>query len=141
MGTGADIAWGHDGDDTIRAGAAGRDTLHGGAGNDVLDSSGGNGEDLLSGGTGDDTMTGGDCNDVFVFERNAGHDVITDFSNGSDRMDLVRVGTSFAALNGAGAFSGDATTTVIDLSKIGGVGSITLDGFALADLDAADFLF
>ncbi|MDO4640759.1 MAG: Ig-like domain-containing protein [Neisseria sp.] len=63
-------------------------------GNDVLN--GGNGDDVLIGGAGNDTLTGGEGADKFVFlaNSNSGKDVITDFSEGHDKVvfaDLVSV--------------------------------------------------
>lgn len=46
------------------------------------------GTDLLSGGKGDDVLTGGNMADTFVFSTGFGHDVITDFTNNSDKIDL-----------------------------------------------------
>jgi Ca2+-binding RTX toxin-like protein len=59
--------------------------LEGGAGNDRLEGRAGN--DTLTGGLGDDTLIGGAGNDVFLFT--AGRDVITDFTNGQDRIWLA----------------------------------------------------
>ncbi|WP_416191171.1 Ig-like domain-containing protein [Neisseria sp. CCUG12390] len=61
-------------------------------GNDTL--IGGSGDDILFGGAGNDTLTGGDGADQFVFlaNSNSGHDVITDFEAGVDKVvfaDLV----------------------------------------------------
>ncbi|MBS0124650.1 calcium-binding protein [Thetidibacter halocola] len=141
-GTGRDTLWGGDGDDTMTAGAGGGDTLFGGRGDDVLDTSNGAGWDRLEGGAGDDTMTSGGGNDVFVFRRGMGHDVITDFANNFDRLDISALGiASYAVLTGAGAISGDATQTVINFAALGIDGTITLDGFDRALMNAADFIF
>ncbi len=61
-------------------------------GNDVLIA--GKGSDILIGGAGNDTLTGGEGKDNFVFtiNSNSGHDVITDFTKGYDKItftDLV----------------------------------------------------
>ncbi|WP_324252676.1 VWA domain-containing protein [Neisseria brasiliensis] len=61
-------------------------------GNDTL--VGGSGNDILFGGAGNDTLTGGEGADQFVFlaNSNSGHDVITDFEAGVDKVvfaDLV----------------------------------------------------
>ncbi|MBS0124652.1 calcium-binding protein [Thetidibacter halocola] len=139
---GRDTIHGGDGDDTIRTGAGGGDTIFGGRGDDVIDTSNGAGWDRLDGGAGDDTMTSGGGNDIFVFRRGMGDDVITDLQNNADRLDLSTFGIAdFATLTGAGAITGDATQTVINLAALGIAGTITLDGFALAQLDATDFIF
>jgi len=61
-------------------------SLVGGAGADTL--IGGAGADTLTGGLGDDSLTGGSGADVFVFAKGDGHDVITDFGNGADVLNL-----------------------------------------------------
>lgn len=75
------------------AGEAGADQLYGLGGNDVL--SGGGSSDTLVGGAGADTLTGGSGADSFVFTsiHDSGtsatsRDVITDFTQGTDKIDL-----------------------------------------------------
>ncbi|WP_312155042.1 type I secretion C-terminal target domain-containing protein, partial [Pseudomonas sp.] len=64
--------------------------LSGGLGNDVL--KGGAGNDILIGGPGDDTLTGGSGNDTFVWQKgDSGHDRVTDFTPGSDHLDLSQL--------------------------------------------------
>ncbi len=98
--SGSDL-YGYGGDDTL-IGRAGRDLLSGGAGNDnlsggdnadMLFGEGGNdtldgqsGNDLITAGTGNDTIAGGAGADQFKFREGDGHDVITDFEAGSDRI-------------------------------------------------------
>ena len=92
---GADALWGGDGDDRLSGGdggdilngGAGADTLDGGAGSDSLQ--GGAGNDRLDGGTGNDRLTGGDGDDVFRFTPREGSDRITDFGNGTDRLEFT----------------------------------------------------
>jgi Ca2+-binding RTX toxin-like protein len=67
-------------------GNAGDNSLDGGAGADTL--SGGAGADTLFGGLGDDRLTGGTGGDSFRFVPGGGHDVITDYGNGADRIDI-----------------------------------------------------
>ena len=65
-------------------------TLIGGLGNDVL--IGGGGDDLLIGGPGNNTLTGGAGSDTFLWQQgNTGHDKVTDFTPGSDRLDLSQL--------------------------------------------------
>ena len=92
---------GRGGNDTL-TGSVGADTLMGGAGNDVIE--GGQGDDVLVGGIGKDLITGGAGADQFVFavedSRTGGglRDVITDFTSGTDKLDLGALNiTDFAA--------------------------------------------
>ena len=64
------------------------ETLNGTSGNDVINALGGN--DVLNGFGGADRLTGGSGSDRFVFDSavNAKGDVVTDFSSGSDKLDL-----------------------------------------------------
>ena len=90
-GGGNDRLWGGLNDDRLLGGAGG-DRLHGGPGADRL--KGGNGADHLVGGSGRDILSGGEGDDVFVFRKPAdspagsGRDRISDFSPGSDHIDL-----------------------------------------------------
>ena len=82
---GVDWIFGHGGNDVIK-GRAGDDALWGGRGDDRLN--GGSGKDILAGGHG--------C-DVFVFANLSNslpgreHDIIWDFAEGRDRIDLSRI--------------------------------------------------
>ncbi|NBZ88785.1 calcium-binding protein [Stagnihabitans tardus] len=113
--TDADTLSGMGGDDTI-LGGAGRDVLTGGEGADRIEGGsegdrlqGDAGNDTLTGGTGIDTLIGGAGADVFAFaatERlsmGAG-DVISDFAQGVDRIDLTALGPM--TFIGAGTFTG-----------------------------------
>jgi Ca2+-binding RTX toxin-like protein len=115
LGDGNDIARGGAGEDSLYGGrgndllvgGGGRDLLEGGQGRDRLLGgdkadylSGGDGADELDGGArgdwldggrGDDRLTGGDGAeaDHFVFRQGDGDDVITDFQDGIDRLDIT----------------------------------------------------
>ncbi|MFC2968175.1 calcium-binding protein [Acidimangrovimonas pyrenivorans] len=137
-GAGNDQLFGNNGFDTLQGGA-GADKLNGGAGNDKL--FGGNGVDQLIGGTGNDLLTGGDKADKFIFAGAFGEDTITDFQTaGTDeKINLAGVAeiTSFQDLT-AHHLTEVAGNAVID----DGLGNtITLDGVAMADLLANDFIF
>jgi Ca2+-binding RTX toxin-like protein len=119
-------------DDVINGGY-GNDELFGGVGSDTLD--GGKNNDRLNGGIGDDILIGGDNNDTFILEEDFGNDVITDFGNGNDTIDLSALGLSVGSLDtdASGAVGyGDASVT----SSIGadlvisivGQGTITFIG-------------
>ncbi|MBN3882282.1 MAG: hypothetical protein HWQ44_04625 [Nostoc sp. JL34] len=115
-GTGNDQLYGGNGQDTLYGDADndrleddnGDDKLYGGDGNDSL--IGGNGQDLLVGGAGndfldgdkgDDNLTGGTGSDIFVLEKAAGRETITDFTLGQgDKIGLS--GLSFNQLSFSG---------------------------------------
>ena len=90
-------------------------------------------------GAGDDTIIGSGGADTFVFAPGHGHDTITNFADGEDRIDL----SLFAGIAG---FS-DLTATQegddvwIDLSGQHAGGTIVLQNFDLDDLDETDFVF
>ncbi|WP_321363410.1 calcium-binding protein [uncultured Celeribacter sp.] len=102
-GSGADTIYSGAGDDVLR-GADGYDTIDGGGDNDTL--YGGNHDDILQGGSGNDTLYGqadddridgglgnddlygGTGADTFVLAGTFGDDVIHDFTDGEDLIDL-----------------------------------------------------
>ncbi len=130
-GAGNDTLIGGSGYDTL-IGGRGQDTLFGNRGRDVLN--GGEGDDLIDGGRGHDTLTGGTGNDVFVFRAlDKGHDVITDFEDGHDLIQID--GLSFGALD-LTAIDGGVLITSASMT-----GQIMLEGIDIATVDAADFLF
>ncbi len=77
-GDAADTLFGNAGKDEI-AGGAGNDILIGNTGSDILQ--GNEGSDEIHGSEGRDILTGGSGSDRFVFGRDAGNDVVTDFEN------------------------------------------------------------
>ena len=78
--------------------------------------------------------------DVFAFGNGFGQDTITDFdaSNDFERIDLTNVTgiTGFADLTAGHLRQSGADTLIVD-----GPNVITLAGVAIADIDAADFIF
>jgi Ca2+-binding RTX toxin-like protein len=114
---GDDAVDGGQGNDTIYAGSGndgvdggqGDDRLFGGSGRDIID--GGQGNDTILGGFGADFLTGGQGADTFVFLGQCDtNDTISDFSKGSDRLDLSQFkvnGTAydFSAPVNAGVFA------------------------------------
>ena len=130
-GAGNDALYGGSGYDLL-IGGRGDDALYGNMGRDVL--KGGDGNDIIDGGRGHDSLTGGAGNDVFVFRAlDRGHDVITDFEDGVDLIEISGVGYAdldFAAVDGGVMISSDAMT-----------GWIMLEGVDVSALDASDFLF
>ncbi|MFS2200897.1 retention module-containing protein, partial [Pseudomonas sp. Pseusp3] len=116
--------------------------INGGLGNDILN--GGGGDDLLIGDLGNNTLTGGAGADTFQWLKgNSGHDVITDFTPGTDKLDLSQLlqgenGTT-ASLDDYLHFtvtgSGPSTVTSIDVSAMAGAApnqTIDLAGVNLA---------
>lgn len=71
-------------------GLEGNDELFGHGGNDEL--FGGNGRDVLHGGEGNDTLEGGANRDRFRFEPGNGKDLIVDFTDDVDYLDLRAFG-------------------------------------------------
>ncbi len=148
-GDGDDTVLGGDGNDIIN-GQAGNDMLMGDSGSDLIlggrgdDTLEGNGRgDTLDGGVGDDVMTGGGAGDTFVIRRvNNGDDIVTDFQNGSDVVDISALGIlNFSRITNAGALDQDTDSVTIDLSLLNGTGSITLQGVQISDMNGADFIF
>ena len=67
-------------------GNSGSNRLEGGAGADTISGSGG--DDTILGGAGDDSLIGGSGADTFLFNKGDGHDVISDFGNGADVINI-----------------------------------------------------
>ncbi|MCP5071885.1 MAG: calcium-binding protein [Rhodobacteraceae bacterium] len=134
-----DTLLGRDGNDDLYGGS-GLDDLRGGEGNDGL--SGGSGSDTLNGGKGDDEITTGGGNDVIIFNRSAGNDTITDFSNNKHVTDLQAFNlTNWGDLNGSGAVTDVTGGVEIDFSLIGGSGILTIAGISMGVLGNPDFIF
>jgi Ca2+-binding RTX toxin-like protein len=115
-------------------GGSGSDTLTGDAASNVLN--GGAGNDVLTGGLGDDTLIGGADADVFVFGDDDGADLVTDFEDGSDTIDLSAVDD----VSGFGDL--DITDTGGSVLIDYGNGTIELDNVAsAASIDQNDFIF
>jgi serralysin len=134
----ADEIHGGQGDDLIRAfatspeDATAGDRLFGGQGNDVV--IGGNAADVIGGGRGDDMLTGNDGADVFLFRRNSGIDLVTDFDPSEDVAQLVGFDPDFDAL---AALTAQAGGTELDL---GGGNTVLFAGRTLAEFTADQFL-
>jgi Ca2+-binding RTX toxin-like protein len=100
---GSDLLLGQEGKDKL-FGGGGNDWLQGGLGSDLLQGNGGHdriegeegndkliggrGNDWLAGGMGKDTLRGGLGEDVFFLAPQQGRDVILDFQNGIDLIEL-----------------------------------------------------
>ena len=115
--------------------AKGLAIFRGTAGDDVV--TGGSGNDTIVGAEGNDTLSGGSGADVFGFAAGHGHDRITDFRAGIDKIDLAEHSLS----------SFDDVTAALTQTTDGaflGVGpedDILFEGVLAADFTADDFLF
>ena len=103
-----------------------------GLGNDTLE--GGAGDDTLDGQDGEDLLTGGEGADHFVF---GGGDTVTDFEDGSDRINI----------DGFGHINADNFETEVTIRQSGddvevqiGDGVLTLAGVRAADITMGDFI-
>lgn len=115
-------------------------TLTGYLGNDRLDGRAGN--DILTGGGGRDTLTGGVGRDTFNYDQlseignaSATRDTITDFTVGSDRIDLrdidassVLSGNNAFVFRGTGAFTTSASgeLRVVQVNNAGTANDYTI---------------
>lgn len=127
---GGDAMSGGDGNDQI-LGGEGNDTIDGGAGSDRLN--GGEGDDRIDGGTGNDDMGGDVGADIFVFDNATalGDDIIYDFEDG---IDLIEVSNAvFADLA--------ISTNGSDVEVAWNDGTLTLKGVELTDITQDDFVF
>lgn len=133
---GTDTLYGGSGEDLLFGGDQG-DLLFGGSGIDTLD--GGTGDDVLHSGSGDDILIGGAGADVFDFGRNSGNDVITDFEDGSDILDLTAFDiASLTELRAAGMNTENGY--FIDLDLLGGQGSILIEGVIMNQITTLDYI-
>ncbi|RBR03508.1 hypothetical protein FVER53590_28983 [Fusarium verticillioides] len=132
-GDGNDYLYGDAGNDTIDGGD-GNDLSWGGSGNDILN--GGAGNDMLSGGSGNDRLTGGSGADRFEywlnnavksvnFSSEFGKDAITDFTSGTDKIDMRTIFERMAdadvakVLNAADSLVGDDGSYAYNISLPG----------------------
>jgi Ca2+-binding RTX toxin-like protein len=111
-----------------RRGAAG--AAPGGAGRD--------GNDTLVGGTQNDNLTGGAGADVFLFNVGDGADIIMDWEDGLDRIDISAYG--LASFGDVLAAASDLPIGAVRID-LGGGNTIQINGFTTADLDASDVIF
>ena len=134
---GADVLYGKGGVDKLYGGI-GNDRLSGQAGNDRL--YGEDGKDALIGGAGNDILKGGAGADSFRFIGSWGSDKVSDFENGSDRIDLRGTGLSFNELSIAQR-DADKDGRVDDVVIKADSQSISLLNLKASLVGASDFLF
>ena len=159
LGAGDDRAFG-DADNDLIFGGGGNDDIDGGIGNDTLfgnrnadalfgnigddELRGGNGGDTLDGGAGDDILFGGDnvlgdgSVDTFVFaSTDNGQDIVKDFEDNKDVLDLSALGfVDFAALL---AQTTEAGGTDLRIALNGG-DQVVIENFLLSQFDAGDVM-
>ena len=121
--------------DDILAGDRRDNDLDGGAGNDTLYGGPGGGDDVMAGGPGDDRLAGGPGADVFVFGPGDRTDTVTDFSSGTDKVDLTAF--DIESVEDLDMATGDDGVTV-DLTDVDG-GTILLADITTLP-DAGDLL-
>jgi Ca2+-binding RTX toxin-like protein len=122
------------GEDIVKAGG-GDDLIIGGGGDDFLIGQGG--DDTIIGGTGLDRMLGSVGSDKFVFEPGGGLDLVFDFENGTDFLDVTLFRFSDFNRDVLPFIRTIAGKAVIDFAD---GGRVVLSGVAQSDLDASDFL-
>jgi VCBS repeat-containing protein len=138
-GEGSDLLYGGSGNDRL-SGGSGSDRLFGGSGRDRLD--GGSGADQLSGGLGADILTGGSGADRFVFYSvKDTNDKITDFTRGSDKIDLSMFTTATgASLRFDSPIKADAFSASNDLIWYHSKGDTIILGDTDGNFKTAEFM-
>lgn len=107
----SELIFGNEGEDSI-SGGDGNDSLFAGKGNDQL--FGNAGDDFLLGDRDIDTLTGGQGRDTFALSTGGGLDIITDFENTIDYIQVpVGVNISDILIQAAGA------NTIVSLRSTG----------------------
>ncbi|WP_447763318.1 calcium-binding protein [Sphingopyxis panaciterrae] len=98
---------------------------------------GGAGNDTLNGKAGNDVLFGEAGNDIFVFERGTGGDVIGDFTQGEDRIDLSAFGiTGLSQISGRFIQDGDTGGILFATGEF-----VVLHNTQMSELTAGDFIF
>ncbi len=119
----------------VLTGKSGVNTLTGNAGNDILDGKGGN--DTLLGRGDNDTLTGGSGADQFRYTESIfGVDLITDFEDGVDKINLIGSGLVPGDFSATQVGSTARLTLAVNPSNI-----INLANMNIADITPADFVF
>jgi CHRD domain/RTX calcium-binding nonapeptide repeat (4 copies) len=136
-----DLLSGNQGNDTL-SGGQNEDVLYGGKGEDFLFGDLGDDwlygdldDDVLTGGAGNDTLTGGQDFDIFILSNSDGLDVITDFEDDIDFIQLPE-DITFSNLAITTTSSGQALVTNTLTSQP----LVVLNGIAATSLTTADFI-
>jgi Ca2+-binding RTX toxin-like protein len=132
--TGSYKVFAGDGDDRILASNR-EDILFGQDGDDVI--LGGDRNDMITGGAGLDRIRGDEGADTFIFERGFEIDIIYDFENNTDKLDVSNFSFRTFATDIAARIDVVNSKTVVDL---GPGDRIILIRIAPSELDASDFI-
>jgi hypothetical protein len=125
-----DRLFGEAGFDTL-IGGSGNDKLVGGGGGDKLNGGGGN--DELIGASGQDVLRSGSGSDVFIFSRMAGVDIIKDFDNGRDKIEITDGARSYRDLD----ISRSKGDVVVEFAGT----EVIIEDVAFRSITESDFLF
>ena len=135
-GKGADLLYDVEGNNLLEGGK-GADTLVSGVGDDELH--GGSGADMISGGEGNDKLWGDGGSDIFFFAESLDFNVIMDFEDGIDQIDLSAFGFASTA-DALGHFfeRGSGNNDRAGFEFLGT--EIKIKGVDLDDITAADII-
>ena len=135
-----DAMWTQQVESEGNGGNPGNDILYGQAGDDIL--IGNNGNDTLDGGAGADTLTGGNGIDYFVIRTTDGGssisdaDVITDFTNGTDRIGMSGLNYSELKIEqGTGSYSSHVVVKKLSTGEF----LTIIQNVSLSNVDDNDF--
>jgi Ca2+-binding RTX toxin-like protein len=141
-----------DNNNNVLNGTTSNDVIRGLGGNDTL--AGLDGDDTLIGGLGNDSLTGGVGNDTFVLEyfdlgiTSNELNVVTDFLQGTDKIDLTGNGVGISDFNTILALtSNDGSDNAVITARYKGLTtsygktSLQLTGVSQSALTATDFIF
>ena len=153
-GSGVDTVRGGDGNDLLYGGAGadrvvgdrGDDQIFGEDGNDVV--LGAIGNDILNGGAGNDRLVGGNVNDrggvsgggedIFVFTPGTGIDIVLDFEDGADLIDISAYG--FSDIDPLLSTAREAASGGVILT-LNQTDAVILRSNTIEELGADDFIF
>jgi Ca2+-binding RTX toxin-like protein len=126
------------GGDEVLEGKGHSDRVEGGAGNDTL--RGENDKDVMNGGADDDTLIGGADADSFEYSAlGFGHDTVTDFEDGVDKLKVYAAGVADDVSDFT--ITGNGTTSVVLTLNAQTSSTITLNGASAITITNADFTF
>jgi hypothetical protein len=89
--------------------------------------------------SGDDNLTGSNGDDLFVFSRPIGNDVVYNFNVASDKIDLIDFNNVASFSDIQANLTDDANGNAV--IALGAGGTITLHGVDASSLNANDFVF